>query len=88
MADITPPAPRRLPALWSRIDKVWLVALLLPVAVALLDSAQLLPVLEITARNFGNTGIFIVIAITLVAYVKATGRRRCWPKRLRAINAR
>lgn len=73
MADITPPAPRRLPALWSRIDKVWLVALLLPVAVALLDSAQLLPVLEITARNFGNTGIFIVIAITLVAYVKATG---------------
>lgn len=71
MTDSALPPPR-LPDLWKRIDKAWLFVALVPVALALLDSAKLGPAARIVAEAMSQTGIFIIIAISLVAYVKAT----------------
>lgn len=72
MADITT-SPQSGPSLWKRLDKAWLAVGLIPLAVLILDPANVVEVISFAARAFGHTGIFILIAITLVAYVKATG---------------
>lgn len=73
MADITSsPAPAA-PSLWKRIDKVWLVILAIPLIVAVFDLTAVWPTITFAAGALAHTGIFIVVAITLVAYVKATG---------------
>lgn len=61
------------PSLWRRLDKVWLVILAIPLLVAALDPERLRPILGIVADAMAGTGVFILIAITLVAYVKAAG---------------
>lgn len=71
MADITT-SPTR-PSLWKRLDKAWLAVVLIPCLILLLDSTQALPVVVFAAGAFAQTGVFIVIAISLVAYVKAAG---------------
>jgi len=71
MADITSPAPR--PSLWSRLDKVWLFAALIPVAIALFDPNELGDILVFVAKAFGQTAIFITLAVGMVGYLKATG---------------
>jgi uncharacterized membrane protein YraQ (UPF0718 family) len=81
MADLSQSSPSTqdqkppfdLAGLWRRIDKAWLAVLVIPLVVAILDPAQLWPVLSFAARAMATTGVFIFIAITLVAYVKATG---------------
>ena len=60
------------PSLWSRIDKAWLFVLLAPVLLALLDPSKLGPAAAIVGKAMSQTGIFIIVAISLVAYVKAT----------------
>ncbi len=72
MTDLSQRSPS-LPNLWRRIDKPWLLVVLIPALVALIDPARFWPTLEIVAGAMSHTGIFIVIAISLVAYVKATG---------------
>ncbi|MDJ0628218.1 MAG: permease [Rhodobacter sp.] len=72
MTDLTQRLPD-LPGLWKRIDKPWLFAGLIPLLIAVFDPARLWPTLEIVAGAMGHTGVFIVVAITLVAFVKATG---------------
>ncbi|MEL7117646.1 MAG: permease, partial [Pseudomonadota bacterium] len=72
MADLSQRPPAALPNLWRRIDKAWLAVAVIPLIVAILDPAQLWPVLSFAARAMATTGIFIFIAITLVAYIKAT----------------
>jgi uncharacterized membrane protein YraQ (UPF0718 family) len=61
------------PSLWKRIDKAWLAVLVIPLLVLVLDPEKFLPVIAFAAKAISHTGVFIVIAISLVAYVKATG---------------
>lgn len=72
MADISTKLPD-VPGLWRRLDKAWLIVAVLPLVLLVLDPAKFLPAAEIVVRNMGNTGVFILIAITIVAYVKASG---------------
>lgn len=88
MTDLSQKPPAALAALWRRIDKAWALILLIPILLALFDPAQLAPTLEIVARNISHTGIFIVIAISLVAYVKATGAENLLAKAFEGPQAR
>ncbi len=72
MADTTQtPAPLR--SRLAKIDKGWLAVVLIPLALLLVDPEKVPPAAEIVFGAMSHTGIFIVIAITLVAYVKASG---------------
>ncbi len=72
MADTTQtPAPVR--SRLAKIDKGWLAVVLIPLALLLADPEKVPPAAEIVFGAMSHTGIFIVIAITLVAYVKASG---------------
>ena len=70
MADITSPQG---PSLWKRIDKAWLAVVVIPLIVAVLDPARVVEVVTFALNALAHTGVFIVVAITLVAYVKAAG---------------
>ncbi|GGE48227.1 permease [Actibacterium pelagium] len=72
MAETSLPRPSFKSRL-AGIDKVWLVILSIPMVLALVDTPAVAPTLEIAAKAIAQTGIFIVVAISLVAYVKATG---------------
>ena len=72
MADLTQKSPN-LPGLLKRIDKAWLAVMVIPLVVLLVDPGQFWPVVSFAAKAFSHTGVFIVIAISLVAYVKASG---------------
>ena len=72
MTDLSQRSPS-LPGFWRRIDKPWLLVVLIPALVALFDPAQFWPTIQMVAGAMSHTGIFIVIAISLVAYVKAAG---------------
>lgn len=74
MADLSLPLSRpTLADRWRRIDKVWLAAAAIPLIVAVFDPAGTIPVLEKAATSLAHTGIFIVIAVLAVGYMKATG---------------
>lgn len=66
-----PPSP--IPSLWKRIDKAWLAILVIPVLVALFDTPQLLPTLSFAGGAILHTGVFIVFAVLMVGYLKASG---------------
>ena len=67
MADTSlPNAPRRL-------DKVWLLVALIPLALALLDPDAVGPILSGALKSFGGTLPFILFAVTAIGYLKATG---------------
>lgn len=72
MSDATQTAPR-LPGLWKRIDKAWLVIALIPLVLALFDPAQVWPMLRFAAGAIGHTAPFIVFAVLAVGYLKASG---------------
>ncbi|MEM6694271.1 MAG: permease [Pseudomonadota bacterium] len=72
MSDLTGRLPE-FPALWRRIDKVWLVILAIPLVQIGFDAAQVPATLAFAARALAETGIFILVAVSLVAYVKASG---------------
>ena len=72
MTDLSQRPPRAL-SLWKRIDKVWLTILAVPLVLALFDPDRVLPTIQIVGRAMGHTGVFILFAITLIAFVKATG---------------
>lgn len=68
MADITEtPSPK------FHIDRVWLFALILPLAIAIFDPAQAIETVRFAAGSLAHTGIFIVFAVLAVGYLKATG---------------
>lgn len=69
-----------LPNLWKRIDKAWLAVLIIPLLVLILDPPQFWPTLVFASEAMGETGIFIVIAISLVAFVKASGAENLMAK--------
>ncbi|MEL6522611.1 MAG: permease [Pseudomonadota bacterium] len=72
MADLTQ-SPPSLPALWKRLDKVWLVILAIPLALLILDPPEFWPALTFAAKALLNTAPFIVFAVLAVGYMKATG---------------
>ncbi|MHC0053664.1 permease [Actibacterium sp. D379-3] len=72
MTDTALTSPR-LPALWKRLDKAWLLIALIPVLLAVFDRAQLWPTLDFAARALAHTGVFILFAVLAVGYLKATG---------------
>lgn len=57
----------------DRITSVWVLILLIPIAVALVDGEQLDPILRIAIGAFGGTLPYITVAVLLIAYLKATG---------------
>ncbi len=72
MADVSAPRPL-LPALWKRIDKVWIAIIAIPLLVALFDTPQFWPTVTFAAGAILHTGVFIIFAVLAVAYLKATG---------------
>jgi len=61
------------PPLWKRLDKAWVVILLIPLTLVVFDPPQLFPTLIFAAYAILKTGIFIIFAVLAVGYLKATG---------------
>ena len=59
--------------LWQRADKAWLAIGLIPLLLALLDPAQVLPALRSAGGAILHTGMFIAGAVLAVAWLRATG---------------
>lgn len=55
------------------LDRVWLAIAVLLVGVAVLVPTEFWGVVTDTVRALGHTGVFIVFAVFMVAYLKATG---------------
>jgi hypothetical protein len=76
MTDLTSALPR-LPALtlglWRRLDKAWLLIVLIPLALVLLDPGRALPTLGFGLTALGHTAPFIAFAVLAVAYLRAAG---------------
>ncbi len=68
MADLTQSVAARF-----KVDKVWVIALAIPLVVALFDPAQGWETAVFAAEALAHTAIFILLAIGAVAYMKATG---------------
>ncbi len=56
-----------------RIDKVWIVILLIPAIVAVFDFQQAVETVRFAGRSIATTGVFIIFAVLSVAYLKASG---------------
>ncbi len=69
-------APRPLPHLWERIDKVALTGVLILGVLAFFDRPAVIPTIEETLEHFWGTLPFIVIAVLAIGYMKATGSER------------
>ena len=72
MADLTQSTTAPASSRW-KIDRVWLFAFILPFVVALFDPGQAVETVRFALGALGHTGIFIVIAVLAVGYLKATG---------------
>ena len=68
MAETTQTVSPRL-----RLDRVWVFVLALPLILSLFDPAQAWETVRFAAEAMAHTGIFILVAIGAVAYMKATG---------------
>ncbi|PLX43592.1 MAG: permease [Hyphomicrobiales bacterium] len=56
-----------------QLKSVWVLIVLIPLAVLALDLAQFGQVMGIAARAFGGTLPYIVLAVLLIGYLKASG---------------
>ena len=72
VGQVTRPGPD-LRRLWRRADKAWLAIGLIPLLLALLDPAQVLPALRFAGGAILHTGMFIAGAVLAVAWLRATG---------------
>ena len=59
--------------LWQRADKAWLAIGAIPLLLALLDPAQVVPALRFAGGAILHTGMFIAGAVLAVAWLRATG---------------
>ena len=57
----------------KRIDRVYLVVFAIFAAIALMDTPQLLPLARLTLSNLLHTSMYMVFAVLVLAYIKATG---------------
>ena len=60
-------------AIWSRLDKPILAGLLIVAAVGILAPLDLMPILTFVLGALAKTSIYIFLAVTLIATLKATG---------------
>lgn len=56
-----------------KLSSVWILIILIPLGVVLLDPTRFTSVMAIAARAFGGTLPYIVLAVLLIAYLKASG---------------
>ena len=70
--QVTRAAPN-LRRLWQRADKAWLAIGVIPLLLALLDPAQVIPALRFAGGAILHTGMFIAFAVLAVAWLRATG---------------
>ncbi|MEM8788828.1 MAG: permease [Pseudomonadota bacterium] len=70
MSDTASPAPRRA---FAQLDRIWLLICAILLAVALVTPRDFAGVLGDTGASLAHTGIFIVIAVGAIAYLRATG---------------
>ncbi len=71
MADISQPARRRLNA--AMLKSPWVLIVLILLAVATLDPGNLRAVITFAAKALAHTAQYIVFAVLLLSYLKATG---------------
>lgn len=72
MTDLS--AQRVRPASWrERIDKAWLAIGLVILLLALFDPGEVWPSIRFAGEALAYTGIFVVIAVLAVGYLKASG---------------
>lgn len=72
MADTTHGLPR-LSQVWSKLDKAVLAIFLVPLLLLIFDPAQMWPTLTFAGGAIAHTGVFIILAVLAVGYLKATG---------------
>lgn len=85
MAEITLPSR---PPLWRRIDKVWLAAALIPLALLVLDREAAWPTVTGAAAALGQTLPFILFAVAVIGGLKATGAESLVAKAFQGREAR
>ena len=56
-----------------KIDRAWLISLVIVALIAILDRSQVLPTLTFTAGALASTAPYIIFAILTIAYLKASG---------------
>lgn len=61
---------------WGWLKTPWTITVLALIAVAVLDPAQLVAVADFAARAFLRTLPYILLAVLLLAYLRATGAER------------
>lgn len=67
-SEINPAQPVR-----NRFLSPWTITIGVPILVALIDRSNFFPILEFAARAFVGTLPYILFAVSLIAYLKATG---------------
>lgn len=72
MADLSAPASQH-NRLWARIDKVWLMVVLIPLALWVVDPPAAWPTVTGALADLGHTAPFIIFAVLTIGYLKATG---------------
>ncbi len=70
MADLSLP---QAPSFWTRIDKVWLLVALIPLAVWAIDPPAAWPTVTGALGALAHTGPFILFAVVAIGFLKATG---------------
>jgi uncharacterized membrane protein YraQ (UPF0718 family) len=58
---------------WPKVDTVWLLFGATLLALTIFARDAVIPSLQSMLSNLGHTGIFIAIAVLLIAYLRATG---------------
>jgi len=74
MADVShPQGPAHSGGTRLKIDRVWVFAALLPIAVAVIDPAQAVETVRFALAALLHTAPFLLFAVLAVAWLKATG---------------
>ncbi len=60
----------------SMLGSVWMLIILIPLAVLVMDQPNFVPVIVFATKAFLNTLPYIVLACLMIAYLKATGAER------------
>ena len=73
MADISQPQPSGLRTVSAWLKTPWAVIVAILLAVAVLDPGNLVQTVDFAARALAHTSQYILFAVLLLAYLKATG---------------
>ena len=62
-----------IPPFFSRIDKIYLLIILIFGLLSMIDTDQLVPLAKMTLLNLAHTAPYMLFAVLLIAGLKATG---------------